>query len=371
MRILHFIATNFVGGPERQILNHVRRLLDGGHAVLVASFDEPGGLELHAEAAKLGVECCLLPAGKWRVCDVIRELRRRVETWQPHVVCVHGYKAGFYGLILKITLGTRIVAFSRGWTSENLKVLLYGTLDRIIIRFADIVVAVSRSQAMRLRNSWVPQRKIRVVENAVTIRRRNDVDRETIIDVRQELELPRNTRILLAAGRLSPEKGFEDLLEAVDHVVSQVPETHLLLAGSGPMDAELRKSAANRPCAANIHFLGFRKDMRNLFCQADVFVLSSLSEGLPNVVLEAMALGVPVAATRVGGLPEIIEDGVTGLLVPPRNGKSLAQAILRYLLDPRTAREIASRGCDSVFDRFSAERQTEKLLETYEQVIAS
>lgn len=369
MRIAHFIGTNFVGGPERQILSHVSRLLRANHHILLISFDEPGGRELQDVAAGMNIECRLLPAGRWQLPAVWRGLLQLQRTWHPDVVCAHGYKAGFYVLLLKLRHGCRFVGFSRGWTSESLTIHLYSLLDRIVIRFADIVVAVSRSQQQRLLRAWVPRRKIRVVENAVTIPR-NGGAHDPRTSIRQELGLPSDARIVLAAGRLSPEKGYDDLLRAFDGVFREFPRAHLLLAGSGGLEHALRAMAENLAATANVHFLGFRRDVHNLFRQADVFVLSSLSEGLPNVVLEAMALGVPVAATQVGGLPEVIDHERTGLLVPPRAVTDLAEAVLRYLRDPSFARQIAVRARQDVYERFSPERQTELLLSVYREAAA-
>jgi glycosyltransferase involved in cell wall biosynthesis len=369
MRIAHFIATNFVGGPEKQILNHISRLPKDLHAVLLISFDEPGGQELRTEAGKLDVECHLLPAGKWQIPQVLRQLLRMHDEWRPDVVCAHGYKAGFFTLLLKLRRGCRIVGFSRGWTSESLTIHLYSMLDRLIIRFADIVVAVSKSQGRRLERAFVPIRKIRVVENAVTISQ-SAAEPEVGGDIRQELGLPADARLILAAGRLSPEKGYADLLRAMDALVLEFPQAHLLLAGSGPLEVELKAQAARLASCANLHFLGFRRDMRRLFLQSDVFALSSFSEGLPNVVLEAMALGLPVAATRVGGLPEIIDDGDTGLLVPPQRPGELTIAMARYLRNPEFARQIAANARGAVYERFSPERQTERLLSAYQEALS-
>lgn len=369
MRIVHFIGTNFLGGPERQILNHVSRLLPAGHQVLLISFDEAGGQELQAESTKMGVECRLLPASKWRIGDVLRGLVHAHDNWRPDVVCAHGYKAGLYTLILKLTRKCRFVGFSRGWTSESFTIHLYSLLDRLTIRFADIVVAVSQSQGEKLRRAWVPAAKIRVVENAVTIPQSTGPLPATGA-IRQELKLPADARLVLAAGRLSPEKGYGDLLDAMAILVREVPNVHLLLAGDGPLASELAAHAARLPCHMHIHFLGMRRDMANLFRQAEVFALSSLSEGLPNVILEAMAFGVPVAATRVGGLPEIVDDNETGLLVPARRPDELARAIVRYLQQPEFARQVATRARTAVYENFGPDRQTEKLLSAYREALA-
>lgn len=372
MRIAHFIGTNFVGGPEKQILNHIGRLPRGSYAAMLISFAEPGGGELKLEAEKRGIECLLLPAEKWQLIAVLRELFRTYDEWRPDVVCAHGYKAGFYTLLLKLLRRCRYVGFSRGWTSENLKIHLYSLLDKSIIRFADAIVAVSESQRLRLLEARVPDRKIHVVENAVTVPDQSVMRSDPgQTDIRSELGLPAGARTILAAGRLSPEKGYDDLLRAMVIVRAKAPYAHLLLAGTGPQDDALKAQAREQGLESCVHFLGFRKDILSLYGQSDVFALSSLSEGLPNVVLEAMALGLPVVATRVGGLPEVIDDGRTGLLVSSRAPEQLASGLIRILTDGRFAHAISAQAREDVYRRFAPESQTERLLEVYREVMAA
>lgn len=369
MRIAHFIATNFVGGPEKQILNHVSRLRPDENPVLLISFDEPGGIELKAEAEKRGFRCELLPAGKWAIGGVLARLRTLHDEWRPDVVCAHGYKAGFYTILLRRMRGCRFVAFSRGWTSENLKIHLYGMVDKAIVRFADVIVAVSNSQRMRLLQAWVPDSRIVVVENAVTVSGQAASDPASAMDIRAELGLPADTPLVLAAGRLSPEKGYDDLLRAMVEVRRAVPDACLLLAGAGMLDAELKAQAKALGLDAGVRFLGFRKDILAMYGQVNVFALSSLSEGLPNVILESMAIGLPVVATRVGGLPEIIDDGRTGILVEPRATSALAAGLVRMLTDSAFAREVARQAREDVYNRFSPEVQTERLLDVYRRAM--
>jgi glycosyltransferase involved in cell wall biosynthesis len=135
------------------------------------------------------------------------------------------------------------------------------------------------------------------------------------------------------------------------------------------LDAELKAQAKALGLDANVRFLGFRKDILSMYGQVNVFALSSLSEGLPNVILESMAIGLPVVATRVGGLPEIIDDGRTGILVEPRAHSALAAGIVRLLRDGEFSREVARQAREDVYHRFSPDVQTERLLDVYRKAI--
>lgn len=369
MRIAHFIGTNFVGGPERQILSHVRQAQGMNNEFVIISFAEPGGYALQELAQQMGIETVLLPAGRWQLYAVCTELHRFYQRWRPGAICAHGYKATFYSALAQVFSKSKYIAFSRGWTTENLKVKLYHRLEGLLIRFADRVVAVSKAQRQQLKKLLIPDNKIAIVENAVTIGGRTSTEDQVRDEVREELGLSKEDQIILSAGRLSPEKGHEFLIAALDDVSGKIAGTHLLMAGDGPLRKELHKQASSAQHADHIHFLGFRKDMRRLFLAADVFVLPSLSEGLPNVILEAMALEVPVVATRVGGVPELVSHECTGLLVEARNPQDLSRALCRLLEDIDDAKTMAERALQLVNSDYSAASQTSRLLRLYKDVM--
>lgn len=368
MRIIHFIATNFVGGPEKQILNHLKRLRMAGQSILLVSFQETGGYALKEEAGHIEIDCELLPSGTWTVYQVMKQLRSLYEQWRPEVICAHGYKAVFYSSLLKLLTGCKYIGFSRGWTAENLRVSVYEMLDRLLIRSADRVVAVSEAQAKRLQRAFIPKGKIAVVANAVTMKEDKNSRGGCTYGIRKELGLNPDCRLLLTAGRLSPEKGHRYLLSAMRSIVDVFPDVHLLIAGDGQLREKLEKQSVTLQCHKHVHFLGFRRDLISLFEQVDVFVLPSLSEGLPNVIIESMILGVPVVATRVGGVPEIVNHEHTGLLVDAKQPAALTKAIAELLDDYEAASEMSIRAKEFVARHHSAEQQTDRLLKLYEEV---
>src|SRR5262249_26567319 len=206
------------------------------------------------------------------------------------------------------------VAVSRGWTGESLRVRLYERLDRWNLRWMDRVVCVSEGQASKVRCAGVRDERLAVIRNAVRADRfphPHPAKRALL-----ERMFPRRPRrIVAAAGRLSPEKGFGVLLEAAARIDD--PTIGFIHFGNGP----LREQTAHRIAALGISerfvLAGFRSDLDQFMPCFDALALPSFTEGLPNVVLEAFAAGVPVVATAVGGTPEVIEDGLSGYLVPP------------------------------------------------------
>jgi glycosyltransferase involved in cell wall biosynthesis len=177
----------------------------------------------------------------------------------------------------------------------------------------------------------------------------------------------RPKRLLVgAAGRLSPEKGFGVLLDAADHIRKVDPTVGVIHFGDGPLRADLQRHLTRRGLTGDFVFAGYRTDLDHYLPAFDCFVLPSFTEGLPNVVLEAFAAGVAVVATRVGGTPEVVEDGVNGYLVPPGDPAALAGRIVEILSADARRKAMARRGRARVRDYFTFEGQAQKYLRLFE-----
>jgi glycosyltransferase involved in cell wall biosynthesis len=169
---------------------------------------------------------------------------------------------------------------------------------------------------------------------------------------------------VIAVGRLTPQKGLETLIEAAPKVARAVPDAGFLIVGDGPLRAGLERAA--RASGAGVVFAGERRDVQDLMRGARALALPSVYEGLPLVALEAMACGLPVVASGVDGVPEAVEDGETGVLVPPGDAERLADALIGLLRDPAKAEAMGRRGRARVEAHFSAERMVEETQAVYE-----
>ncbi|MGI9326474.1 MAG: glycosyltransferase family 4 protein [Pseudomonadales bacterium] len=359
MNIAHFIATNFVGGPENQIIRHCQALSKQGHKVWLISFDEPGGLSFLGAGATVAQSTLALSPQAGATIGNLRALREYLRQQQIDLVVAHGYKATILAALAQYHGGTPAVAFSRGWTSENWKVRLYEWLDKHFIRLHQRIIAVSHSQRQRLIDCGVPAEKIEVVHNAYLTDN---------LPVRKQESEPSQS-VLLCAGRLSPEKGHRYLIEAFAEVLKQHPRCQLQIAGEGMERSSLESRAKALGVDDNIEFLGFVENMQPLYETAALFVLPSLSEGLPNVILESYYWSLPVVATRVGGVPEIVEDARSGLLCAPEDAQDLARAILQALDDPQASAQRAQTAQTVLIERFGIDRQSELLLQVYQNVV--
>lgn len=367
MKPLLIIATNFVGGPEQQILMHLRELLAHGHQPVLVSFDEPGGRDLTDRASELGVLTFRLPHRKRELPGALSRFLRILDVTRPDLLCAQGFKAVGFGVAARLTRGLPVIGVSRGWTDEGWKVDLYNRLDKLGLRLMRRVVAVSHAQARKVVDAGVPESRVEVIHNAVRLEPRPPGSpRSDSLAV--EMGIAPDVPIIFTAGRLSEEKGHRVLVDAAERLA---PESgaHIVIAGSGALEPQLREriSELDPRIAARIHLPGFRTDVDRLYEAADVFVLPSYSEGLPNVVLEAVARGVPVVSTDVGGVREIIDDE-SGWLVPAGDPAALAAALSSALADADERRTRATRAQTHMLSEFGLAQQTQRWLTLYEQL---
>jgi glycosyltransferase involved in cell wall biosynthesis len=368
MLIAHLTSSTFFGGPERQMLGLAQSLPEDYRSVFF-SFREGGRCQAFLqEARRIGFEAAGLEYDTPRLLAARRALIGQLKRLQADILLCHGYKADLIGRKAARQAGIPVVAVSRGWTWESLKVRLYEALDRRLLRFMDRVVCVSEAQAVRVRRVGVPHERILVIHNAIQPDRFEAPDpayRHQLDAYLPEREPAPNRqtapedrkRLILAAGRLSPEKGFGVLVQAARHLIDADPGIRVILFGDGLLRDALLRQVADAGLAGRFVLAGFRADLDCLLPFADVVVQSSFTEGLPNLVLEACAAGVPVVATAVGGTPEIIEDGASGYLVAPGDSAALARQI-RDILDSEEKRQaMGRRGRQRVIEHFSFARQ--------------
>ena len=219
---------------------------------------------------------------------------------------------------------------------------LYNRVDRYCLPFYERVICVSEDLQHACRKFGVPELRCLLIENAIdTSRFIRGTERD---EAKRRLGLPAGKFTIGAVGRLSEEKAYDLLIRAVDRLIGDGYDVALLIVGEGNQRAKLEALLAELGRGDRIRLLGFQGDVIPLFEAMDLFVLSSLSEGLPNVVLEAMALEVPLVATRIAGIPRLIEDGRNGLLVEPGSIDALATAIARTIDDLTLRHQLEREG---------------------------
>jgi glycosyltransferase involved in cell wall biosynthesis len=351
MRIVHLTASTLLGGPERQMLG-LATALPTDYTTTFLSFPEAGRCRPFLAAARAtGFDAAELTNDTPNLRGAVRELAAFLRGNLADVLVTHGYKSNLLGRPAARQAGVPVVSVSRGWTGENLKVWCYEAVDRIHLRFMDRVVCVSQGQADKVRQAGVPPERVRVIRNAARLSAFGKPDPAAAHRLRELAG--GDGPIVLAAGRLSPEKGFHILVEAAARLFGVAPAARVVLFGDGPERPRLVRRTRELGISDRFVMPGFRSDLDALLPWADMLVLPSLTEGLPNVALEAAAAGVPVVATAVGGTPEVVVNGQTGFLVPRADPNRLAARMSDLLMRPNWARAFGAAGRRRVEDQFS------------------
>lgn len=352
MRVVHLMASPFYGGPERQMLGLARHLPSEVESIFL-SFAERGLAQAFLdEVRRHGYEGKSLLSNTPRYFACVREVADELRRLEADLLCCSGYKPDLVGWRAARRAGVPVVAVSHGWTSATWKVRCYEKLDKIVLSRLDAVVCVSKAQADKVRGAGVPDANIAVIQNAVGA----EAFVEPAAEKREEMvrwfaQPPR--WLIGAAGRFSPEKGFAVFIEAAALVAPQRPAAGFALFGDGPLRAELERLIARRGLQGKFVLAGFRNDLSRFLPNLDVAVMSSHTEGLPVILLEAGAASIPTVATAVGGIPEVLDDGKNGYLVAPGDASALAQRIVA-LLDNESQRQSMGRAArDRVRNDFS------------------
>lgn len=370
IRVMHLRSSARLGSPEKLILDQTRRLPAGEFETTVASFlDGSDGRAFLEAAARQGTAALPLPC-RWALDPrPVLALRLALRQRGVSLLCMHDYKADVIGLLASAGTGVHTVGVFHGWTGEDRKVRAYQRLDRAALRRMERVVAVSEASRRRLIAAGVPGHRIVTIPNGIDAdgflaSGRSDPER-----VRASLGLPSEGYLVVSAGRLSLEKGHAILLEAMARIASEMPDVWLVLLGDGPERRRLEALAASLGISSRVVFPGFRDDVAAIFHAMDCLVLPSLTEGLPMVILEAYACGRPVVAAAVGGVPEVVCHGETGLLVPAGDAAELGRAIRALLADP-TARERMGGAAEAwVRKRSGVERYVAEFADVFRRVV--
>jgi glycosyltransferase involved in cell wall biosynthesis len=322
------------------------------------------------EARATGVRVDIVTEGSRYDLRVIRQLRSLFRQNAPDVIQTHSLKSHFLARLTRPS-GSRWIAFHHGYTATDLKMHAYNQLDRWSLPGADRVVTVCRPFADALARLGVKRSRIRVLSNAIEWNGNHPV--ESTSSLRRRWNLSDDSRILLAIGRLSNEKGHAHLLEAAHLLRQSRPEIdfQVLIVGDGPERAQLEEQTDRLRLRECVRFTGHQSDTLPFYALADIFVLPSLSEGSPNVLLEAMMTKTPAIACAVGGVPEMVEDERSALLTSAAAPAALAQAIARMIDSPELAQSLAASAYADMQENHSPEAYYAKLLTIYRELLSA
>jgi len=367
MRILHLISSSGLFGAERVVLElskGLKRNYNCQPVVGVIRNSQSPHIEIAEEAAACCLDSVIFPCrGRFdpKLSSLIGNF---VEQNKIDIVHCHGYKSNIYGLLASRNRVPSVTT-NHNWLTSGLSLKLYCFLDSCWIRYFNRIVAVSEKIKKEMLKFGLPEKKIRVIDNGIDLER---FAREIPTGrIKEEFGLSGNLKIVGTVGSLTTEKGYIHLLKAAKSVLDVGIGVSFLIVGEGPLRNRLEEEAGKLGIRSNIVFAGYRSDIPEMLSTMDIFILSSIKEGLPMVLLEAMAAKKPVIATAVGAVPEVIRDHRDGLLVQPGDIEGLKRAIMELARDPEKADRLAANGYERV-KNFSSGNMAGKYFAIYKEL---
>jgi len=356
MKVLHVDSAATWRGGQNQVLLTIREIEGLG---LASTLCCRAGGPLEARAREAGLTVCGLPFRGDLWPPAIFGLARAVRRLRPDVLLLHDPHAVTAGLVAARLAGkARLVAVRR------VDFPLRGPLSRRKYAACDRVIVVSRKVGAVVEKSGVDPARVRLVYEGVPDRTPQPGGREAL----QALGVPAGAPVIGNVAALTGHKDHRTLIEAMALLRPRAPEARLVIAGEGELRPDLEALVRDRGLGDRVVLAGFRRDLDRLLPALTVFCLSSYLEGLGTSVLDAMAFGLPVVATAAGGIPEAVEDGVTGRLVPPRDPPALAAALHEVLGDDARRRVLGETGRRRFLSRFTATRMAEETVRVLREV---
>jgi glycosyltransferase involved in cell wall biosynthesis len=387
IRVLVILEGSTVSGPAKNLLEFYRlsrtREVDPPVAVSFAIFVRGDGKDLGGEIPANELVEAVTATGAEVHCvrerfpfdpRVIGRLRQLVKDLAPDIIQTHFVKSHFLVRLSGVGQLCPWIAFHHGYTADARRTVVYNQLDRWSLRAPSRIVAVCNAFKQQLTARGVPASRISVLHNGILLDWLSKC--EQIVDQRKAEVRTAATgeraleRVVLAVGRLSKEKAFDDLIIAMNAIRELRPDlfVQLCIVGEGPERSRIERAVHDFKLQDRVKMVGHVRDVRPYYRMADVLAISSVSEGSPNVLLEAMAAGVPIAATSVGGIPEIVADRKTALLVEPRKPQAMAEAVNLLLSDSQLSETLVCNAREQIKNRYSPQSRTQFLLDLYAQI---
>ena len=337
--VLHVCAARQSGGIERVILQNHLATRDAGIRSSFCYLHHPENADVEVVRRRaVRVGCPFFPVSDGAPLSVAAAhgLIRVLRKVPPHVVHVHEYKSSVLSLLLRPVFGFRTVATVHGWSDPRWRPQFYFRLDRLVLPLHDHVVAASKDLAAASRRAGVPDTRLLLMENTTAIGDRP-------VPPRPAAPAAPSRLVIGSVGRLAPEKGLDLLVATGERLLNEGWNIEIRIVGEGVERKRLAELIAGTEHPDRFRLMGFIEDVEAAYAEFDILCIASRREGLPIALLEAFALGTPVVATAVGGIPSFVEAGREALIVAPDSVEALADGLRRLLVDPSERASIGAR----------------------------
>ncbi len=373
LNIILLIDALGMGGAERLLTIYLKHFDTNRFNLRVCTLGVKEGNPLAKDIQELGIPVDTVPVPYLRDLSALPRLVRYLRQQQADLLHTQLEFADTLGSAAAKIVGIPTVSTLHTFDDPPKGTRLYWRLKLrwwVLRNLFDRVIAVSegtRRHHMEL-GKLAPNRVI-TMYNGIELSRFGNGDETSRRLARETLGIPPDAPVLITVAVLRPPKGIQYLIEALPTILKAVPNLHYLIVGSGEHEATLKTLAQERGVAKQVIFTGVRHDIPELLAVSDLFVLPTLGDALPTVLAEAMAAQKPIVASEVGGVPEMVEHGRNGLLVPPADSAALADACLQIIQNPDLARQMAAAGYDIVEQRFNISKQAHRLGDLYQEIL--
>ena len=370
LRLLAIIEAYSITGPARNLLGFIEQAERENVSATIVTYTrgEPDNLFI-TTARRQGIPVETISESGPFDPRILRSLNAIVERVRPDIIQTHAVKSHFLARLAGLPRRAPWIAFHHGYTWPTRKARLYNQLDRWSLRGAAKVLTVSQPFCDELAAIGVARHRIQVIHNAIPAGWGSAAcEPEQVASLRLKTGIPAGRKVILIVGRLSREKDHLTLLAAV-HQLSRTLDVHLLIVGDGPERQRIEQTIRQLGLEDRVTLTGQQPSAQPWYGIANIAVLSSLSEGSPNALLEAMATGVPVVATRVGGIPEIVTHEESALLVQPANVAQMEGAIRRLLTDTNLATALKKQSHQRIAERHAPEARMQRLVSVYRELL--
>jgi len=360
------------GGAEQLMPSILKNLKQAGFNVRICALQIRAGNPIASELERLGLPVDLVPILNLRQPFNLFHILRYLRLHRPQLLHTQLEFADILGTVAAKILGIPSVSTVHTLDAFPEKKSAWGRMKLrwfLLGKYCNCVIAVSEKTRLHyLQSGRLHQDKVITLYNGVDISRFKNTDASQIAKTKQALRLPLDSKVIITVAVLREPKGIQFMIEALPAILEQFPDVHYLIVGDGEYGAALSDLATVLDIKNHVTFAGHRTDIPDLLACCDIFVLPTLKDALPTVLIEALAAERPIVASDVGGVPEIIENGVNGLLVAPGDPSKLADACLQLLKDNELISQIVLAGSKTVRQRFNIDSQIEQLSEMYEEL---
>lgn len=364
IKLLHLISRLDIGGAEKQLLSLVSNSDKKKYDICVGYFEGKGELKKEFQGHGIRVKKFGFK-GLWDI-SVLWRLYQDMKADRYDIVHTHGFKADLWGAIAGKLSAVPLIISTIHNQEQYLKNPFISLLEKWIISSIDdtIIVVSEGVKRFLIKACGIPQAKIKKVYYGINP---EDIKIDKSKDIRGEFGIGQDGILIGCVGRLTEQKGHRYLIQAAGKIIERNPKAKIFIIGRGKQEKHLKNLAKSFNLDSGVIFTGFRKDAYSIIDKLNLIAMPSLWEGLGLVLLEAMALGKPIVATDVGGIPEVVENKKTGILVPAKDSKALAEAISDLLEDYPAAARMGEMGKATVKERFSSAKMVKEIEFIYDK----